>query len=355
MSPYGPQIVSQWGPKLPSSRYHSIWITQTIALNKKLNEEAQAAIDAKEPKVNIWQDDTMETSMSRMSMSQNGSQGKGGYEIPVSQNSISGTGNLDRAKSSKLSGFRKSLGFKSGEERRVAKADKAVGKGKGLKDQILSEEASRWPDQQWRAIVQVYQEKTGMATKILDLRARQPTQYFHLLRAGYFEPIPIAWATQASNPLKFTIEPSDGWRGITPAWRGYEDTAEERLYWVLNHREGSTGTRLKPDFISALDLARQRASKAVPPPPEYFDSGDTCQMQDTKTDGYSKQVMPPPFRPYDRPENPTDDTMILLDVSGSMDFVPQRPRYERYLVTGFDQSGQPKNKGTFDTSLPDVI
>lgn len=183
-----------------------------------------------------------------------------------------------------------------------------------------------------------------MTRKIADLRARAPTQYLHLLRAGYFEPIPVDWAKRASNPLKFSIEAAGGWRGITPQWRGYEDTAEERLYWVLNHREGSAGTRIKPDMISTMDMARARMASAVEPPPAYFSENDICHVQHTSK-GYSKQVMPPPFRPFDAPEVPTDDTMILLDVSGSMDFDPVRPNYDEYLITGYSHSTQPKNKG----------
>ena len=37
--------------------------------------------------------------------------------------------------------------------------------------------------------------------------------------------------------------------------------------------------------------------------------------------------------------------MILLDVSGSMDFDPLRPKYNKYLITGYEASTQPKNKG----------
>jgi hypothetical protein len=184
-----------------------------------------------------------------------------------------------------------------------------------------------------------------MTQKIADLRTRRPIQYLHLLRAGYFEPIPVAWANQASNPLKFSIEAAAGWRGITPAWRGYEDTAEERLYWVLNHREDSRGARMKPDFISEMNMARDRMARAVEPPPQYYSVNDTCHLQHTST-GYSKQVMPAPFVAHDRPELPTDDTMILLDVSGSMDFDPLRPNYDQYLVTGYSRSTQPKNKGS---------
>jgi hypothetical protein len=153
-----------------------------------------------------------------------------------------------------------------------------------------------------------------------------------------------------SNPLKFSIEAAAGWRGITPAWRGFEDTAEERLYWVLNHREGSgVATRMKPDFISEMNMARDRMASAVEPPPEYFAPDDTCNLQHTTHGGYSKQVMPRPFQPFDKPEQASDDTMLLLDVSGSMDFVPLRPNYNQYLITGYSKSSQPKNKGKLTT------
>lgn len=252
--------------------------------------------------------------------------------------------NGEGSKPSKFAGLKKALAIKSPEEKAAIKTEKMSARARELRNAILEEENGRWPDQEWRQIVANYQEKVGMTRKIADLRARFPTQYLHLLRAGYFEPIPIAWANLASNPLKFSIEAASGWRGITPAWRGYEDTAEERLYWVLNHREGSVGSRMKPDIISAMNMARARMASAVEPPPEYFSPNDTCHLQHT-SEGYSKQVMPPPFRPFDAPEVPTDDTMILLDVSGSMDFDPVRPNYNQYLITGYQRSTQPKNKG----------
>ena len=83
---------------------------------------------------------------------------------------------------------------------------------------------------------------------------------------------------------------------------------------------------------------------AVEPPPQYFSNNDACHLQHT-LGGYSKQVMPPAFHAFDRPEVATDDTMILLDVSGSMNFDPVRPIYNQYLITDFAQTGQPKNKG----------
>lgn len=241
-------------------------------------------------------------------------------------------------------GLKKALSVKSPEEKTSSKERKRRARGAELRESILHEENCRWPTVEWRELVFNYQEKVGMRQKIAFLREHAPIQYSHLLRAGYFEPIPVAWANQVSNPLKFSIEAASGWRGITPAWRGYEDTAEERLYWVLNHREGSAGPRLKPDQISALNMALARMASAVEPPPQYFSANDVCHIQHT-SDGYSKQVLAPPFVPYDGPETANDDTMILLDVSGSMDFNPVRPIYDEYFITGYTASQQPKNKG----------
>ncbi|ETN39844.1 uncharacterized protein HMPREF1541_06070 [Cyphellophora europaea CBS 101466] len=351
-SPYGYNQFGWGGPARPIPSWHEKVIHQTIALNNSLNREAQASIDAKEPRHSIWDDDGgLESAISNLGISDQKFQyeeiantSSHGEKPPIVKRAS--VADSRSGSSSRLSSFRKSIGIKSSVERAVDKANKTVSDGASLRDQILAEERGRWPDAQWRHIVTNYQERVGMAKKIAQLRARYPIQYLHLLRAGYFEPIPVAWANQASNPLKFSIEAAAGWRGITPAWRGYEDTAEERLYWVLNHREapgGESRTRLKPDFISAMEMARARMASAVEPPPLYFAEDDTCHVQHT-SEGYSKQVMPPPFRAFDRPELPTDDTMILLDVSGSMDFDPVRPVYDRYLITQYVRGTQPKNK-----------
>lgn len=336
-------------------------VQQTIQLNAALNAEAQAAINAKEPPFNIWKIDQLDSSMSNMTIATASSGQVDDKKRPVEKGStekrqsIAGpltNSNTEGAKPSKFAGLKKAFSIKSSEEKAAARTEKMSARGRELRNAILEEEYGRWPDQEWQQIVAAYQEKVGMTRKIADLRARHPTQYLHLLRAGYFEPIPVAWANLASNPLKFSIEASAGWRGITPAWRGYEDTAEERLYWVLNHREGSVGMRMKPDIISAMNMARARMASAVEPPPAYYSANDTCHLQHT-SEGYSKQVMPAPFRAFDAPEVPTDDTMILLDVSGSMDFDPVRPNYNKYLITGYSGSTQPKNKGepsTFDRS-----
>lgn len=344
ISPYGfgPQTI--WSTQRPVPQYHAQSIHETIALNNSLNLEAQSKIDAKEPQINIWGGNALASAISTMAIDDKKRPIEKASDEKQQSSSVTNESSRTKPRTSRLSSFRISLGIKSSEERAITKVEKATGKGDVLRNEILLEERGRWPNEQWRNIVATYQEKVGMTAKIADLRNRHPIQYLHLLRAGYFEPIPVAWATQVSNPLKFSIESSAGWRGITPNWRGYEDTAEERLYWVLNHRDGSAGTRMKPDFISEMNMARARMATAVEPPPEYFSANDTCHVQNT-TAGYSKQVMPAPFRAYDRPEVPSDDTMILLDVSGSMDFDPVRPNYDQYLITGYITSRQPKNKG----------
>ena len=338
----------------PNPQYYAMSVQQTIQLNTALNVEAQAAINAKEPPFNIWEIDQLDSSMSNMTMTiATASSGqvddkkrpveKGSTEKRQSIASPLTNSNAEGAKTSKFAGLKRAFSVKS-EEKAAARTKKTSARGRELRNAILEEEYGRWPDQEWRQIAAAYQEKVGMTRKIADLRAHHPTQYLHLLQAGYFEPIPVAWTNLASNPLKFSIEASAGWRGITPTWRGYEDTAEERLYWVLNHREGSIGMRMKPDIISAMNMARARMASAVEPPPAYYSANDTCHLQHT-SEGYSKQVMPAPFRAFDAPEVPTDDTMILLDVSGSMDFDPVRPNYNQYLITGYSRSAQPKNKG----------
>ena len=343
-SPYGYNI--GWAtPTRPIPEYHERFILQTMRLNHNLNEAAQRNIDAREPKVNIWIDHSLDTSMSGLSINEFPEEKKSGRDDAKSNASSSLPPRSNKStKPSRFSSFKKSLGIKSAEE-------KDAERGSSLKQAILAEEAGRWPDAQWRDLVLSYQGKIGIRAKVALLRDRYPIQYLYLLQAGYFEPIPVAWANLASNPLKFSIEAASGWPGITPGWRGYEDTAEERLYWVLNHRQGVAGTRLKPDFVSVMQMALARMASAVEPPPEYFSSDDTCHIQHTST-GYSKQVMPPPFVPHDRPEETTDDTMILLDISGSMDFDPMRPIYNRYLIMDYFKTTQPKNKGHHSPIFP---
>ena len=344
VSPYGNYRSSYyWGTRTPDASCYSISVEQTIALNASLNNEAQRAVNCKEPVFNIWDVDRQE----------NGASSSKVDEKPKQQETEEVNGAPAPRKTSKFASFKKALTPKTPEEKATAKRQAAMVHGESLRSAILLEEAGRWPDQSWRRIVDKYQESVGMSRQIAQLRYTQPLQYLHLLRAGYFEPIPVAWANLASNPLKFSIDAAAGWRGITPAWRGFEDTAEERLYWVLNHRQGNGG-RLKPDIISALNMAQARMATAVEPPPMYFAANDTCHLQHT-SEGYSKQVMPPPFRSYDEVETTLDDTMILLDASGSMDFDSVRPIYNHFLIAGYAQSTQPRNKGKYLRALHAVV
>ena len=341
ISPYGNyRSTNAWGLQRPDAACYSRSVEQTIALNASLNNEAQRAVNAKEPIYNIWDVDRLDAGAS----SGQGEEKKKRQE----------TGEVNSApaarKTSKLASLKKALTPKTPEEKATSKWESTLALGENLRNAILLEEVSRWPDPSWRRFVEKYQKSVGMSRQIGQLRYTQPLQYLHLLRAGYFEPIPVAWANLASNPLKFSIDAAAGWRGITPAWRGFEDTAEERLYWVLNHREGN-GARLKPDIISALNMARERMATAVEPPPMYYAPNDTCHLQ-LMSEGYSKQVMPPFFTGYDAVKTSLDDTMILLDASGSMDFDGLRPIYQQYLITGYAQSNQPRNKGEHACRLP---
>ena len=326
-------------PAAPVPNYHAQWTRQTISLNDQLNAEATMRVNGQEPKFNIWDDSPLSEKMGNMGLDRK----TGGDEKQrLAAANASSQKRLSRAappkeKSSKFSGFKKKIGIKSSEE-------KAEEMANWLHAAIVTEERARWPDDHTRYIIDVYQDKVGMRGKIVDLRLRCPLQYLHLLKAGYFEPIPLAWAYQASNPMKFSIEASAGWRGITPAWRGYEDLAEERLYWVLNHRAAGSASRMKPDFISEMRMAMERMARAEEPPLLYYSPTDTCRVEHTSDGTYSKQVLSQ-FRVYDRPEQASDDTMILLDVSRSMDFNPVRPVYNQYLITGYTGSTQPKNKG----------
>lgn len=223
---------SRWGSQAPDANCHALSIHQTIKLNNKLNHRAQTDIDSKEPKIDIWDDgDDINTAMSNMNVDP-----AANHETPAQQAQNHGASDEKRrsiatspkndsaetsTKQSKFTGFRKAIGIKSSEERAVAKSEKEFKFGREIRNLILAEERGRWPDEQWQHIVSMYQDKVGMTSKIAHLRCHQPIQYLHLLRAGYFEPIPVAWAGAASNPLKFSIEAASGWRGITPQWRGY--------------------------------------------------------------------------------------------------------------------------------------
>jgi hypothetical protein len=325
MSSYAPNGSALYGIPRPDPHYHARFIEQTIELDASLNAKAQAAVQALGPSFNIWELEQLESLVSNMSHSRR----------------LSTDAEGTAEKSSKRSTIRKAFSVKSSDERTAGQIKKKFHGSFELRTEIIHEENGRWQDDTDRQIVADYQEKVGMVRQVAEIRTHKPQQYLHLLRAGYFEPIPVVWQDQASGPLGFTIDGAAGWRGITPAWRGYTNNAEERLYWVLNHRAGS-GDVVKPNLIREFEMATARMALAEEPNPQYYTPDDICH--DNLSSVYSKQVKAPFILGY-TPKKPTDETMILLDSSGSMDHNPVRPEFNKYLVTGFSKANQPKNKG----------
>ncbi|CAI7572421.1 unnamed protein product [Penicillium glandicola] len=310
----------------PSGYNHCL--QKTIQLNETLNTAAQAAINAKEPTSTIWDNADPEASGPNEADTIASSNIQRPAAHGLTHKNNPSTPLAEGSKPSAFGSLKRMLSKKTSE----GKAEKAVTDTKGLRMAILEEEKGRWPDQEWRQLVAAYQEAVGINQKVADLRARYPIQYLHLLQAGYFEPIPVAWAKSASNPLKLTIDAVGGWRGVTPGWRGYKDLAEERLYWVMNNKEG-VRNKTKPDVISAMSMARSRMESAVEIPTEYFSRDDICNVH---SETYSQQVMSP-FRPSGEPAVPLDETMILLEVSESINSVPLRPNYKEHLITGYSR------------------
>ncbi|KAF9248545.1 hypothetical protein DTO013E5_6330 [Penicillium roqueforti] len=327
-SPFPVTTPGTYNKAKPTPSGYSQHLQRMVQLNATLNAAAQAVIDSKEPASTIWDSEDPETSVPNEA------------DTTASPNTQQPAENppIESSKPSAFGSLKKMLSKKTPEE----KAEKAASHTRELRMAILEEEQGRWPNQEWRQLVIVYQETAGTSQKIADLRARCPIQYLHLLRAGYFEPIPEDWAKSTSNPLRLSIDAVGGWRGVTPGWRGYKDLAEERLYWVSNNTEGIVGNKMKPDVISAMNMARYRMESAIGTPAEYFSRDDICKAQSI-SETYSKQVMTP-FRPLREPAAPLDETMILLEVSESMNSAPLRPNHNEHLITGYSASKQPKSK-----------
>lgn len=347
-SPFATTTTGSYSTAKPTLFGYSQYIQKIVRLNATLNAEAQATIDATEPTSTIWDTDTEDRAPSIPNEAD--PTPSSDTQQPAEQRLIHQNNPSDiLTESSKPSAFgslKRMLSKKTTEE-------KAVIHTRGLRKAILDEEQGRWPNQEWRQLVATYQETVGISPKIADLRTRHPIQYFHLLRAGYFEPIPLAWVESTSNPLKLSIDAMGGWRGVTPGWRGYKDLAEERLYWVMDNTEGIVGSKTKPDIISAMSMARSRMESAIETPPEYSSRDDICRVQSI-SETYSKQVISP-FRYFGEPAVPLDETMILLEVSKSMNFAPLRPNYKEHIITGYFTSKQPKSRGGYIPLRPMYI
>jgi hypothetical protein len=247
VSPYGLFGPSNWNyyPR-PNARYYTKNVHQTIELNKALNARAQRDVNAKEPTLDIWGGSRnavapVQTEKapaekpptyddSKASVGASDSKGRS-EKHPTALADLATNvppARLTAAPAAAKSGFFSRL-IRSNQalpstSARSSSTSSLSRKDVELVNEIEAEEAGRWRDAITRNVAMQYQDKTGMSRKVAQLRQTQPLQYLHLLRAGYFEPIPVAWANSNSNPLKFSIEAASGWRGITPQWRGYEDT-----------------------------------------------------------------------------------------------------------------------------------
>ena len=63
--------------------------------------------------------------------------------------------------------------------------------------ECVYEENQRWPNERTREIVKRYQATLGIG----HISGNFDKHYLQYLRKGYFEPIPLAWATSNINPL----------------------------------------------------------------------------------------------------------------------------------------------------------
>lgn len=150
-------------------------VHQTIALNASLNKEAQRNVDAKEPKISIWETDDVNGAMSSMTLGpeKSGKAEKGSYPDEKGSSSkrmsmvpsITGS-NGESSKSSRFSSLRKGLGIKSSEEKAVVKHQKLSAKGQELRDDILAEENGRWPGAEWHHIVANYRMYWNLTQRI---------------------------------------------------------------------------------------------------------------------------------------------------------------------------------------------
>jgi len=180
--------------------------------------------------------------------------------------------------------------------------------------ECVYEENQRWPTEQIRQIAKRYQASVGIS----HLSTEFDKKYLEFLRKGYFEPIPLAWAASSWNPL--TQE--------TPGSQ-YEDGAEERLYWILNHAYFHGRPRqpmMRPSEAAEMAMAYKRQHRAKTIDMSYASAGDVFRVNPMYLQkGYTKQVPAAPvhegFAAMQHQANQGQiqvDTMILLDVSSSM-------------------------------------
>ena len=197
-------------------------------------------------------------------------------------------------------------------------------------------------EQRWGApgnityeMVMRYWVATRMQQHWEYLHANHPRQFKKYLEKGYMEPIPTAWVQ--SNQLAY-IYPEDSY---------WETPAEKRLYYLLNNGVMPDGSRHAPmrplninrDRWTIIQRGNARNARQVRLDPQklsaYRSPGDVFQGdKQIQSHEYSYQV---PNTVYaartqalhelaDGIIHGTDhlETMLLIDVSGSMTWNPHR-------------------------------
>ena len=196
---------------------------------------------------------------------------------------------------------------------------------------------SRWgpPGTPVYEMVMRYWVATRMQQHWEFLHAKHPRQFKKHLEMGYMEPIPTAWVT--SRYLAFVYPEGSYW----------ETPAEKRLYYLLNNGtmpDGSKHQHMRPlninrDRYTIIRRGNERNARQIHLDAKkllaYQSPGDVFQNdKQIKSHQYSDQV---PNTVYeDRTKalheladgiiHGTDhlETMLLIDVSGSMTWNPHR-------------------------------
>ncbi|RKO83001.1 hypothetical protein BDK51DRAFT_34248, partial [Blyttiomyces helicus] len=138
VSPYGPEESrpgGYWEVQRPTPEYHAQSVHETIALNEKLNREAQAAVDKMEPK-SIWND------------GRRGGYSRGANGIAwngIQTPSLPVVSALPTPNTGAFSSFKSALGIGKNSEKNAEFANL-------VRNDILREESGRWPDEQTRFI-----------------------------------------------------------------------------------------------------------------------------------------------------------------------------------------------------------
>ncbi|KAK9235092.1 hypothetical protein V1525DRAFT_410946 [Lipomyces kononenkoae] len=193
----------------------------------------------------------------------------------------------------------------------------------------------RWgaPGSPTHELVMRYWVSTRMQQHWWNLHAEQPAQFRKYIKSGYMEPIPTKW-------IKTRVLASPYFEGSY-----WETPAEERLYYVLNHGtmpDGSTHEKISPLNIvrnryEIIARGNERNSRQVPLDSQkladYQSASDVFHLdRHIKSNQYSYQVPNIVYEARTRALHELADgiihgtdhleTMLLIDVSGSMLFRP---------------------------------